>query len=1029
MGVFKSKNSSHLSPKSIRLPSGSIFDCGRKVLIHEPEDLRYVCTRLNIPEDEKFFIITKHDGERCLIPIFYPLHPNILNYKTSKQFITYHLCEQLHLKCIQLSSPQDCSDVKLVNDFIIANKNQLNTSEEDSKALNELLNSEEMVTRLLSVLLSIPELTTHLVHVKDHKGKLYQIEISKDGLRIHQEFVESSSTQFTWQDMGNASASRSTVTLPVYMTANKAEKLADFIAVKGGKSKQSGKLKKKKTEDSKANVVQPHGDNADNTPQQYNLKFRLSDSKAAKRLAIQLYTIHNTIIQTSSGSNNSNNNAAVTTRQCNEEKSTSEALTRFNRQFRDTFRCFSRPFLLTSKSYKSKRRSTKGLNDKGDAAVKQESNTEGNTTVQVVQSSISSPSVVTSETTPAVNVTTPTSNITPVSTGITDDKKMWKYPAHTTPIAAAGAPTSTVSSMSHTTFTSHSKIVQPNIIQANYENVSPVVIEPVEVAAAGEAQAELDERDEQVLHSLLMNKAPTIVSSVPVNNFSYSLSHHTSMTPVTTLSSSTFVSHSQTTSSSFTNQSTTPVVLSSFNNTSPYTAVNKSNSTLHTDQPASSMPPQSPSTITTTTMNNNKQQPDMSKQSVEEVKSKVVSSSNVFSSTISSNTTTSNHSSSLLNGSLTPTKISEPSCIPPISPTVQPKSETTTGMTIPNTQSTKLTTPEHISAVTASTPSPQPLPTHSVSVVTTNTEPLTTVNKNNTPDAYNTDSQPVQNVQRKSQLTSLYAPQPYEAVTDNKTHSAMSTSDSFQSRIKPPSITVKSSTELTKQLSTLKMTTTAVKIEESTNNSKHVENNNSTLNTSLQSSENNKINNITNSPNPPVLCSASVSVSGIRPPSGIKPPSITPDKIKSLINTSINGNATTTNGHTNSTLNTSFTSTYDKSISRVEQTPEPLKRNGSTSEDNSQHPLNSSDSSKLPKPISNTPSPTPGSFQSKIRPPVVGNLPTMKSGIPPPSVLPPSISQTTIGQSHLPVPTNTTNIPLPSGIKPPSRSPRSALAK
>ncbi|VDQ05611.1 unnamed protein product [Trichobilharzia regenti] len=84
---------------------------------------------------------------------------------------------------------------------------------------------------------------------------------------------------------------------------------------------------------------------------------------------------------------------------------------------------------MTSKNYKSKRCSKKDLNDKGDAAVKQERNIEGNTTVQVVQSSISSPSVVTT----------------------------------------------------------------------NYENVSSVVVEPVELAAAGEAQAELDECDEQVL--------------------------------------------------------------------------------------------------------------------------------------------------------------------------------------------------------------------------------------------------------------------------------------------------------------------------------------------------------------------------------------------------------------------------------------------------------------------------------------------------------------------------------------------------
>ncbi|VDO80723.1 unnamed protein product [Schistosoma margrebowiei] len=157
MGGLTIRKSGSIPPKCIRLSSGKLFDCGRK-----------------------------------------------------------------------LDSPQDLADIKLVSDVVIANKNQLNTSEEDSKALGhesrstivknvsatlsdhcnltpksnvfgeELLNSEELFTRLLSVLLSIPELTTQWVHVKDQKGQLYQIGINRDGLIIHQEFVESLSTRFNW---------------------------------------------------------------------------------------------------------------------------------------------------------------------------------------------------------------------------------------------------------------------------------------------------------------------------------------------------------------------------------------------------------------------------------------------------------------------------------------------------------------------------------------------------------------------------------------------------------------------------------------------------------------------------------------------------------------------------------------------------------------------------------------------------------------------------------------------------------------
>lgn len=56
---------------------------------------------------------------------------------------------------------------------------------------------------------------------------------------------------------------------------------------------------------------------------------------------------------------------------------------------------------------------------------------------------------------------------------------------------------SSVTATTHTTFMSNSKLNQQNIITTNYEKI-PAVVEPIEVAA-GEAQAELNERDKQVL--------------------------------------------------------------------------------------------------------------------------------------------------------------------------------------------------------------------------------------------------------------------------------------------------------------------------------------------------------------------------------------------------------------------------------------------------------------------------------------------------------------------------------------------------
>ncbi|CAH8487939.1 unnamed protein product [Schistosoma rodhaini] len=1052
MGGFTLRKSGCIPPKFIRLPSGKLLDCGCKVLVHNVSDLQYVCSRLNISEDQKFFIITEYNGEKSLVPIFYPHHLNDLHNRTSKLLIAYYLCEQFHLKCIQLDNPQDCADIKLVSDVVIANKNQLNTSEEDSKALEELLNSEELFTRLLSVLLSIPELTTQWVHVKDQKGQLYQIGINRDGLIIHQEFVESLSTHFSWQDLGNATANRSIVTLPISMNAENAEKLMDFIDIKSStKMKSASNMANIKDDRNNSQSIE----NDKNTSQQYILKFRLSDAKIAQRLALQLYTICNRVIKESNNNSNTRIQYSDVEEEEDDKNTTSGMLTRFNRQFCDTFRCFSRPFNMKSKI--SKRKPCSTLLDPNTTTQDVNNNINNNNieaSITVQPSSISDPTLLTDNNVLPISTTSiPTTSVTFVTSSISsnsdcvtvkssvhdnvDDEnlKNWSYSPMYSSIQM-NAPTmistnqSPITATTHTTFTSNSKLNQSNIITTNYEKV-PVVVEPIEVAA-GEAPAELNERDKQVLHSLLMNKSPMIVSSVPVNNFSYTITNTSMMTTTTPIKS-------------VSNESSSPV-LSSFNNLSSVAMI-KSNSTFLTE--SSNISPTINTTITTSgttkTISNQSFAHETNRSTINEDNlSKQYTNECTFSSSAiptNVNLATFSHSSSSMHTEISGQKNFIPSANNSnVTNThfVQSKWDTTVvEKPISHDESLNLqATSEHVSCATGS--SMKSVTAHSVSVVTTKSNGASTVDDHNVKSAVN-------------HASSLYAPQPYATINSDTNNnisndtkptlngfksvmeddslkitnstsisspSTISTSDSFQSRIKPPSFTVKTS-DLNK-ISTTKVTST-VKVDESFNPNHVIQNNNNTVSNSFHTPESIKSHSKIDSPEknnasstPPISCSASVT--GIRPPSGIKVPSITPDKMKPRI---------TTNGHTiPSATDTSFTSTHDdmtynkKQIpTSVEPTCELIKRQESITEDSLEHP------SSLPRPLGISPS-SHGKVQSKLRP-LSGNSPIANSGIPAPSIMPPSVS----GQSHMSVPMNNTSIPLPSGIKPPSRSPKSALAK
>lgn len=170
-------------------------------------------------------------------------------------------------------------------------------------------------------------------------------------------------------------------------------------------------------------------------------------------------------------------------------------------------------------------------------------------------------------------------------------------------------------------------------------------------------------------------------------------------------------------------------------------------------------------------------------------------------------------------------------------------------------------TSEHVSCVTG--PS-----INSVSVVSAKNNVASSVDVNNNnyniPDFQNVNSYNDYNVKSTvSHVTSLYAPQPYTTVKSDTSNnisndvkptlngfkhvmeedsrkiahtispSTISTSDSFQSRIKPPSFTVKTS-DLNK-ISTTKVTSTTVKVDESFS-SNHVTHNNNNDNNTMSNS-------------------------------------------------------------------------------------------------------------------------------------------------------------------------------------------------
>ncbi|CAH8467388.1 unnamed protein product [Schistosoma turkestanicum] len=385
------------------------------------------------------------------------------------------------------------------------------------------------------------------------------------------------------QDLGNANANRSFVTLPVFMNAENAEKLIDFID-----TKSSAKMKSQ----SKLTNVQNDRNNEEDKAitQQYLLKFRLADVKVAERLALQLYTICNRVIQNSTDHHN------TTISDDHNENNDENIFTRFNRQFRDTFKCFSSPFNVKSKM--SKRKSCSTSLDPNATTTQHDANDADNhaeakiTTLQ--PSSLSdhtsqlSHNIVSSMSTvsmpiPTTSVTFVTSNDSypvTVKSSLNDNDeniKKWSYSPVYSSIQTNTSTIMTTStthhhpqhqqqqqssntSTTHTTFISNSKYHQSNIMKTNYEAI-PTVVEPVEVAA-GEAQAELNERDQQVLQSLLMNKSSTIISSTPINNLSYTVTN----TPMMTTSAT-----------SMNSMSSSPVSLSSFNNSSSVAMMNKSN--------------------------------------------------------------------------------------------------------------------------------------------------------------------------------------------------------------------------------------------------------------------------------------------------------------------------------------------------------------------------------------------------------------------------------------------------------------------
>ncbi|CAH8442054.1 unnamed protein product [Dicrocoelium dendriticum] len=354
--MISSKLASKFTSRSIRLPDGSSYKCEKKIKAHSESDCLDVAAYLGCQNDWYLFFISKTEDELCLLPSCFPLSVDHLHGKITRLYFLFFLCDMCATKRIQPQNSQDLSDINVINDIIVTNRNGLKTSSDDRLASRAILDSDEAVNRLLSTLLSIPSLTTETFSVKDHSGTAYDLDLSCDCMVLKPKFNANHSVKIPWNLLGDARSVKSFVLIPYCGSVDPASPLVSFI--KHSRPKRSLSCHRGSHQLHSAHGVERADPSSDNT----YINFISTDALTAERLAYRLRATRAYILRLKLDAGETNPSERRIQR--------SASFSNFNRQLRHTLRRISLPFV---KKLKTKERPSapdhRNLDGAGDMSL------------------------------------------------------------------------------------------------------------------------------------------------------------------------------------------------------------------------------------------------------------------------------------------------------------------------------------------------------------------------------------------------------------------------------------------------------------------------------------------------------------------------------------------------------------------------------------------------------------------------------------------------------------------------------------
>lgn len=339
------KPSSKFACRSIRLPDGSCYSTTKRIKSHCPNSCIHLAKELGFPNDWQFFYITKIHNEFCLLPSCVPRSVDQFRDKISRLYFLFFLCDMCSIKRIRPRQSLDSSDVDLLNDIIVTNRNGLKTSSADRLASQAILDADEVVNRLLSTLLSIPSLIRETFSIKDHNGTAYDLGVSCDCIDLKPKFNANHSDRISWNLLGDARSLKSSVRIPYCGNVNPASSLVSFV--KRSRPKRSLSCHRSSHQLRAAYGVEQRTDSLSD-PESDNtyINFVCTDAILAERLAYRLRATRACVLQLNVGPiPGGGGDSADDTDPSELQIQRSATFSNLNRQLKHTFRRISLPFV------------------------------------------------------------------------------------------------------------------------------------------------------------------------------------------------------------------------------------------------------------------------------------------------------------------------------------------------------------------------------------------------------------------------------------------------------------------------------------------------------------------------------------------------------------------------------------------------------------------------------------------------------------------------------------------------------------